>query len=130
MRGLRHALQGMQHNQWFISIDVKDGYFNVPIAENDKKYFRFKVGTETFELELLPMGFQGSAEAFRAWLQPFLQTLRHSFPTVDIFDYVDDVLFSLPRSGAREAHILAHRIQQVCFLLNLPLKEAKRRQNM
>lgn len=125
MNSLSSALSNIQKLVWFISFDIEDGYFNVPIRRNDTKYFRFRVGTTTYELLKLPMGFVGSAAAFSSWLRPFLDTLRTLFPSIYFHNYSDDCLGILPRMSPMRARDMGRRVLQTIEILQLPIKVAK-----
>ena len=123
--GLPAALENMRRNDWMLVLDVENGYFNVNIAKQHTKFFRFYCMGIEFELLKLPMGFVESMRAFRLWLQPYLETVRTLCPSVNVFDYVDDVLCQLPRGRATNARELAARIRNILSILKLPLKKAK-----
>lgn len=127
MPGIRQALAGLHRGDWLASFDVENGYYNVNIHPADQKYFRFRIGDVTFELLKLPMGFRNSNTAFRAFLQPYLETLRYLFPNATFFAYVDDVLISMNRRRTPKAmaEALLQRIQAAIQFMKLPLKATK-----
>ena len=123
--GLPAALRNMKRNDWMLVLDVENGYFNVNIAKQYTKFFRFYCMGIEFELMKLPMGYVESMRAFRLRLQPYLETVRTLCPSVNVFDYVDDILCQLPRGRAANARKLAARIRNIFAILKLPLKRAK-----
>lgn len=123
--GLSCILPMIRRNDLLSVFDVKDGYFNVPIHPEHRCYFRFRVGRVTYQLNRLPMGYVGSAAAFKAWLNPYLQTLKALFPKVNIFSYVDDCLLILPHSAKDKADETLRDIHRTLQILGVPLKKQK-----
>ena len=121
MKGLRDLLPLMEKGSLMSVFDVRDGYFNVPIARTDQKYFRFIVGSTCYQLMRLPMGYVGSAKAFESWLEPYLETLRTLFPELRIFSYVDDCIVMSPPKRPDVTPVLRKAIKA----LQLPTKEDK-----
>ena len=44
----------LQQGEWVTSIDFKDTYFHIPIQEQSRKYLRFHVQGEMYQLKALP----------------------------------------------------------------------------
>ena len=44
----------LQQGEWVTSIDFKDAYFHIPIQEQSRKYLRFHVQGQTYQLKALP----------------------------------------------------------------------------
>ena len=125
MPTLKSILDNLQKNHLMATFDIKDGYFNVPIAEESRRFFRFIVGRKCYEMPSLPMGFVCSMRAFVHWLRPYMETLRSLFPEAQFHAYVDDVLIVLPMAFRLKARKLIAQMRQVLQTLGLPIKEAK-----
>ncbi len=123
--GLQTAIDSLSHNDWMTTIDVKNGYYNCPIHPDHHKYFRFKVEGKVYQMTGLPMGFVISATAFRAYMQPFILTLKEHFPTTNFFAYVDDILINFPHMRQSKAKRNLEAIQFALQVLGLPLKTVK-----
>ena len=125
IKGLKYILPCIRKHDWIVTFDVADGYFNVPIDKNFRKFFRFNVNNTIYQLNVLPMGLVTSMAAFRAWLKPFVETARTLLPQVSIFTYVDDGFIILPRGSARYARSFANNISHIFKILGLPIKTSK-----
>ena len=44
----------METGEWVTSIDFKDAYFNIPIQSQFRKYLRFHIQGQTYQLIALP----------------------------------------------------------------------------
>ena len=49
----------LQRNNWLVSIDLKDAYFSIQVAEKDRKFLRFLWKEQTDEFRCLPFGTVG-----------------------------------------------------------------------
>ena len=125
MPNINSILPSLRKGSLMATFDVKDGYFNVPIAPQCRCYFRFVVGTKVYELLRLPMGFVGSMQAFNQWLKPYVETVRALFPELQVFSYVDDCLIVLPRQLRVTARKTIRRVRATIKALGLPLKHEK-----
>ena len=52
METLKSAIANIQPGDFFGSIDVKDAYFSIPIAESDRKYLRFIWNNKRYQFVL------------------------------------------------------------------------------
>lgn len=66
-------------------LDVKDGFFNVPLREDLIPYFCFAIGNQEYQFTRLVQGFGGSACLFHAILARILSGLP-------VIQYMDDIL--------------------------------------
>src|SRR4029434_6062509 len=78
----RRLGQFIRPNDWFITIDLKDAYFHIPIHHRHRKYLRFAFGgiALLFGLSLAPRVFTKCVEAAIALLR--LRGLR-------VYNYLD-----------------------------------------
>ena len=54
------------------SIDLKDAYYSVPIAREDRKYLRFKWQGSLYQFTCLPNGLSCASRKFTKLLKPDL----------------------------------------------------------
>src|SRR4029434_4633359 len=59
-------VQFIRPNDWFITIDLKDAYFHVPIHPRHRKYLRFAFGGIAYQFNALPFGLSLAPRAFRS----------------------------------------------------------------
>ena len=90
MDSLQSAVQLMKPNCWMAVLDLKDAYYSVPIATEDRKYLRFEHGVQLYEYVCLPNGLSSAPRIFTKLLEPALAVLRgHG---VLIIVYIDDII--------------------------------------
>lgn len=95
--GLPHpAMIPVSHE--LVVVDLKDCYFHVPLAEQDKEKFAFTVPvlnnsrpTECFQWKVLPQGMLNSPTICQWFVDQALQPLRELFPSVSFYHYLDDI---------------------------------------
>ena len=80
-----HGLRGMQT---FTKIDLKDGYFYIPLRECDRYKTAFKIKCMTYEWNVMPQGFINSAAVFQRFMDKTLEGLVGRYCYV----YIDDIL--------------------------------------
>lgn len=76
MDTLNCALKLITKNCFMTSIDLKDAYYSVPIAEGDRKFLRFWWGAQLYEFNCLPNGLSLAPRKFTKLLKPVFSTLR------------------------------------------------------
>ena len=76
MESLQAALQLVTPNCFMTSVDLKDAYYSVPIAEEDKKYLRFWWKDTLYEYNALPNGLALAPRKFTKLLKPVFAKLR------------------------------------------------------
>ena len=90
MDSLQSAVQLMKPNCWMAVLDLKDAYYSIPIATEDRKYLRFEHGGQLYEYVCLPNGLSSAPRIFTKLLKPALAVLRgHG---VLIIVYIDDII--------------------------------------
>ena len=87
MDSLQSAVQLMKPNCWMAVLDLRDAYYSVPIATEDRKYLRFGHGGQLYEFVCLPNGLSSAPRIFTKLLKPALTVLRDD--GVLIIVYID-----------------------------------------
>lgn len=90
MDSLQSAIQLMKANCWMAVLDLKDAYYSVPIATEDRKCLRFEYGGQLHEFVCLPNGLSSAPRIFTKLLKPPLAVLRGK--GVLIVVYIDDII--------------------------------------
>ena len=80
----------LQRNDWLVSIDLKDAYLSIQIAEKDRKFLRFLWKEQTYEFRCLPFGLSSAPRVFTKLLKPVMALLRRQGIRTIIF--LDDLL--------------------------------------
>ena len=90
METLKSALTLIKPACWFCSLDIKDAYYSVNIAQDSRKFLRFQWNNDTYEFTCLPMGLASSPRIFTKLMKPIFSHLRkHGLMNVI---YIDDIL--------------------------------------
>jgi len=119
METLKSIIAAVSPRQWLASIDLKDAYFHVPIAQCHHKYLRFHWLGQSFEFQVLPFGLSSAPRVFTKVLAPVIAHLRRH--GVQVYAYLDDILLASDSlQEARQAVRLAlDFLTQAGFILNL-----------
>ena len=96
---IEDSLQKLDNPQFFTSLDLTKGFWQIPIHPEDRKFFAFS--TESMHLEYLvaPMGAKNSPSVLSALMQLVLRGL----PPQHVVSYLDDVLIA---TNTMEDHLL------------------------
>ncbi|KAG1125403.1 hypothetical protein G6F38_013826 [Rhizopus arrhizus] len=82
--------------KWFSSIDLKSGYWQIPVAEEDKCKTAFTTGSALYEYNVMPFGLTNAPATFARFMNKVLGHVEHAIV------YLDDVLIY---SKTREEHV-------------------------
>jgi hypothetical protein len=78
----------LKDQQYFSKIDLQEGFFQIPLAEEDKHKTAFRVKNRLYEWNRMPMGFKNSSAVF----QRYMDTILGAEIGKSCFVYVDDIL--------------------------------------
>jgi hypothetical protein len=137
---LKHPRHMSRQGDYFVSLDLTDGYSTLGIREEDRDFFTVNYRGELWRLACLPMGWSGSAYYFCKFMQTFTNYLRRA-PTpltaktatpykpsirflrnvrwrgVRLLPYMDDFLFMASSRDA--ALLLRDRVEALLHRLGL-----------
>ena len=74
------------------SIDLKDAYYSIPIAEEHQKYLKYVWRDQLYAFTSLPMGLTSSPRVFTRVLKPVFSYLRGQFGHTCL-GYIDDSFY-------------------------------------
>ena len=103
MEGFHILKDVLWRGDWLSSINLKDAYFSVTIAQPHRKLLHFEWKGKIYEYQCLPFGLSSSPRVFTKLLKPILAWLRQR--GVRMIVYLDDILVleSSPEEG--KAHV-------------------------
>lgn len=81
-------IYNLKEMSYFSKIDLKDGFFQVPLAEEDRFKTAFRFKHQLYEWNVMPMGFKNSPAIFQRVMD---NALREEIGKC-CFVYVDDIL--------------------------------------
>lgn len=114
---VRDVASVLKPNDKFISLDIKDGFYHIPVYPVDREYLGFFWSGVYYRWKVLPFGLNSSPYFFAKTVRPVLEYLREIGLRVTV--YVDDFLL-----GASDKHIvdardqLLHTLEDLGFLIN------------
>ncbi|XP_023819243.1 uncharacterized protein LOC105357907 [Oryzias latipes] len=119
-RMLTHAglVRFMRPGDWFVSIDLKDAYFHVPIYPPHRKYLRFSFRGKVYEFLVLPFGLSLSPRVFVKCTEAAVAPMRQM--GVRLAMYIDDWLLAAqsPEELRRQARLLTSHLTALGFTVN------------
>ena len=92
MDTLETAIRLMRPGCYMTSIDLKDAYYSIPIAEEHQKYLKFIWRDQLYAFTSLPMGLTSSPRIFTKVLKPVFSYLRSQFGHTCL-GYIDDSFY-------------------------------------
>ena len=93
----RKVLEALAPGVWTTSVDLKDAYFHVPIAESHRKYLRFAILGKVFQFKTLPFGLAPAPRIFTQCVSVLLKWCHRN--GIQMIPYLDDwLLYDLDRS--------------------------------
>ena len=109
--------------EWLVSIDLKDGYFHVPIHPDSQHLLHFHVDKRTYQFKALPFGLATAPLEFTRIVKKAKLILQSR--GIRVHQYLDDWLL---RANTRhqcqlQTKELLHTVQQLGFVINLEKSE-------
>lgn len=93
-----NLFQHLKNARIFTSMDLNNAYFQIPLAENSRKYTAFTTPFGLFEFTTIPQGIRIGSQALARYVEEVLADLK--FKTVIAF--ADDVLIYSPDPETHE----------------------------
>ena len=103
---------------WFISIDLKDAYFHIPIYPPHRKFLRFAFKGIAYEYLVLPFGLSLSPRVFVKCTEAAIAPLRER--GIRLATYIDDWLLAAqsPQQTLAHASLLMAHLADLGFTVN------------
>ncbi|CAM4648922.1 unnamed protein product [Leuciscus chuanchicus] len=111
----RKILSQICQGDWFMSIDLKDAYFQIQIASRHRRFLRFAFEGQAYQYTVLPFGLSLAPRVFTMCMDAALAPLR--LRGIRVLNYLDDWLV-LARS---QSELIEHRTILLDHLENLGL---------
>lgn len=105
---IEEQLDKLQNAKVYTTLDLKDGFFHVPIEEESRKYTAFTVPSGQYEFNCAPFGFCNSPAYFSRYiLAVFWELIAEKI----LILYIDDLL--IPSSNVKEGLQRLRRVLNV-----------------
>ena len=85
---IEEIIHGLKGQRFFSKIDLKDGFFHVPLKQSDRHKTAFRVKNKLYEWNVMPQGYVNSPAIFQRFMDKVLCGLIGKC----CFVYVDDIL--------------------------------------
>ena len=105
MECLNQALDLIPQGSYMASIDLKDAYYSVPIAQQYRKYLKFAFDGKLYCFTCLPNGLSPAPRIFTKLLKPVFSSLRKVGHVSTV--YIDDSLLIGKDRPSCEANVKA-----------------------
>lgn len=86
----RIAMSLIREGDFLAKIDLKDAYYLIPVAEEHRKYLRFRYRSKLYEFSCLPMGLSSAPRIYTKIMRPVVAELRKQ--GIFSVNYLDDFL--------------------------------------
>ncbi|XP_057337594.1 uncharacterized protein LOC130675769 [Microplitis mediator] len=118
MEDIRTVKNLLMLNDFMASIDLKDAYLLVPVAESSRKYLRFIFQGQIYQFTCLPFGLSISPYIFTKLMKPIVNFLREKGFLLAI--YLDDIIFIAKSYNICREKVLWARnfLQKLGFVIN------------
>lgn len=113
------SVESLGFSNYFVTLDFANGYWGIPLKEEDKQKTAFTVNDQLFEFNVMPFGLTNAPATFQRTIDTILSGLTWRYCLV----YLDDVIIF-----ARSFNSLLERMEEVfkrIELSNLKLQPAK-----
>lgn len=119
MLRIPHVLQAINPGDWFISIDLKDAYFHVPVARPHWRFLRFAFRGRHYQFRVLPFGLSLSPRVFSRCIAAALSPLQAR--GLKIMPYLDDWLICAPshEEVVRDTRIVLDHVASLGLRVNV-----------
>lgn len=108
----------VRQGDWFVSVDLKDAYFHIPIYPPHRKYLRFAFQGVVYEYTVLPFGLSLSPRVFVRCTEAAIAPLRKR--GLRLATYIDDWLLVAQSPHQLQAHagLLLSHLASLGFTVN------------
>ena len=98
---VEELLQRLGGHSWFTKLDLKSGYYQIPIQQEDKEKTAFITQDGLYQFEVLPMGLMNAPPSFQRVMNNILGYKRWDY----ILVYLDDILIFSDSFDAHMKHL-------------------------
>ena len=123
MEGIHMLKDLLRAGDWMAKIDLKDAYFMIPIAQEDRDFLKFQWKDQTYQFNSLPFGLSSAPWVFTKTTRPVVAILREIGLRMII--YIDDILVMAETESLLKDHTTAvvYLLENLGFVINYPKSE-------
>ena len=110
----------LKAGDWMAKIDLKDTYFMVPMAEEDRKHLHFQWKGKVYQINRLPFGLSSAPWVFTKSTRPVIATLREL--RLHMIIYIGNILIVAETESLLRDHIMGvvYLLENLGFVINHP----------
>lgn len=82
------ALDSLSGSKWFSVLDLRSGYYQIPMAEEDREKTTFICPLGFFQFERMPQGITGAPATFQRLMEKTVGDMN----LLQVFVYLDDII--------------------------------------
>src|SRR4029434_5617207 len=114
----RRRVEFIRPKDWFITIDLKDAYFHIPIHHRHRRYLRFAFGGIAYQFNALPFGLAMAQRVFTKCVEAAIALLR--LRGLRVYNYLDDWLIAAHSEAAavQDSHLVVAHLHRLGFVVN------------
>ena len=123
MEGIHMLKDLLRAGDWMAKIDLKDAYFMIPIAQEDRDFLKFQWKDQTYQFNCLPFGLSSAPWVFTKITRPVVAALREI--GLRLIIYIDDILVIAETESLLKDHVTAvmYLLENLGFVVNHPKSE-------
>ena len=84
----RQLVQSIKPRDWFVTIDLKDAYFHIPIYPRHQRFLQFAFRGKAHQFCALPFGLALAPRVFTKCVEAAIAPLRQQ--RLSLFNYLDE----------------------------------------
>jgi len=119
LEDLKTVKELAQRGDWATRVDLKDAYLHVPVANSDRRFFRFRHRDKVFQWKSLPFGYRDAPRLFQKLMVEAFRTLREQ--GIRLVIYLDDILILADSRKLCLEHLsmVLQRLISLGFVVNI-----------
>ena len=123
MEGIHMLKDLLRAGDWMAKIDLKDAYFMIPIAQEDRDFLKFQWRDQTYQFNCLPFGLSSAPWVFTKTTRPVVAALREI--GLRLIIYIHDILVMAETESLLKDHVTAvvYLLENLGFVINHPKSE-------
>ncbi|GBN21578.1 Transposon Ty3-I Gag-Pol polyprotein [Araneus ventricosus] len=82
------TLDALNGSQWFTTLDLKRGYWQVEVRPEDREKTAFTTGQRLWQFKVMPFGFCNAPATF----ERLMETVLHGLSSEACLVYLDDII--------------------------------------
>ena len=118
MENIDIVLKSIKRNSYFISCDLQNAYFSLPIHVSHRKYLRFEWNDTLYQFNCLCLGISCGPRVFTKLMKVIFAHIRRK--GISSFYYIDDSLVQAesPSLCKQQSEILVNTLSELGFFIN------------